>query len=143
MSSKVGGIFNLDDRLTMASLDLRRQRTQVLNANIANAETPGYRSLGYDFEEQLQALAGHGEPFPMKASDGKHFRNGHTEANGTIYPDVYLRPTESVGEDGNTVDIDKEMADLAKDQILYNTTVELLNRKIGLLKYAISAGGQV
>lgn len=142
MSRSIGGVFNFDDRLAMASLDLRRQRTQVLNANIANAETPGYRALGYDFEEQLQAVAGNGDPFPMSSSNPKHFKNGHTEADGTIYPDVYLRPTESVGEDGNTVDIDGEMAQLAQDQILFNTTVELINRKIAMLKYAISAGGQ-
>lgn len=141
MSMIASGLFTLDDRIAMASLDLRRQRSEVLGANIVNAETPGYRAIGFDFEEQLQAVAGMGEPFPMKATNGKHFRNGHTEADGTIYPDVYLRPTESVGQDGNTVDIDKEMAEMAKNQILFQTAVELLNRKLGLLKYAISSGG--
>lgn len=143
MSKISSGLFTLDDRISMTSLDLRRQRSEVLGANIANAETPGYRSFGYDFEDQLQAVAGTGEPFPMKASNGKHFKNGHTEADGTIYPDVFIRPTESVGQDGNTVDVDKEMADLAQNQILYQATIELINRKVGLLKYAISSGGAV
>lgn len=141
MNRLVGGIFSLSDQFKMASLDLRHRRSEVLSANIANAETPGYRALGYDFEEHLQALAGTNEPFPMRASSDKHFRNSHTEADGTIYPDVFIRPSESVGEDGNTVDVDKEMSQLAKDQILYQATVDLINRKIGKLKYAISAGG--
>ncbi len=143
MSSLVGGIFTLQDRIKMASMDLRTKKAEVLNANIANAETPGFRAFGYNFEEQLQAVAGDDEPFAMKASNPKHFRNAHTEADGTIYPDVFIRPTESVGEDGNTVDVDKEMADLAQNQIMFNTTVELLNRKVGILKYAIASGGQV
>jgi flagellar basal-body rod protein FlgB len=138
-----GGLFTLNDKIHMASLDLRRQRSEVISGNIVNSETPGYRAIGYDFEEQLQAVAGTGEPFPMKASNGKHFKNGHTEADGTIYPDVFVRPTESVGQDGNTVDVDQEMSKMAKNQILYQSAIELINRKIGLLKYAISTGGAV
>ena len=55
-------------------------------------------------------------------------------------PEVFVRPTESVGQDGNTVDVDEEMGRLAQNQIMYRSAVELLNRKIGTLKYAISAG---
>ena len=98
--------------------------------------------MGYDFEKQLQAIADGGEPFPMKASNPKHFLNGHTEADGSFQVDVFVRPSESVSNDGNTVDIDKEMADLSRNQILYRATVELLNKKIGTLKYAVSSGGR-
>ena len=90
----------------------------------------------------MQAVADGGDPFPMKATHPRHFMNGHTEADGTIHPDVYVRPTESVGQDGNTVDVDQEMSKLSKNQILYRATIELVNRKVGTLKYAISAGGR-
>lgn len=145
MSHLIGGFFTQGDQLKMSALDMRLNRQDVLNSNIANAETPGYRALGYDFESQLQAIAGEGEDGapPMKASDPKHFLNAHTEADGTIQPDVYVRPTESVGQDGNTVDVDQEMAQMAQNQILYRATVELINKKLGTLKYAISNGGQV
>lgn len=142
MSRLVGGIFNFSDSVKMEALSQRLTRHNVISGNIANAETPGYRALGYDFEEQLQAVSGHGDPFPMRATHSKHYLNGHTEADGTILPDVYVRPTESVGQDGNTVDVDFEMGDLAQNQILYRATVELLNKKIGNLRYAISAGGR-
>lgn len=136
------GIFNSSDAVKMESLNQRLTRQHVLTSNIANSETPGYRALGFDFEKQLQAVSDGGDPFPMKATSGKHFMNGHTEADGTIHPDVYVRPTESVGQDGNTVDVDNEMSHLSKNQILYRATVELINRKVGTLKYAISAGGR-
>jgi flagellar basal-body rod protein FlgB len=67
-------------------------------------------------------------------------RNNFTQTDGTIKPDVYVRPTESVDEDGNTVDMDTEMAQLAQNQILFKTAVETLNRKIGTLRYAINGG---
>lgn len=145
MSHLIGGFFTQSDQLKMSALDLRLSRQDVLNSNIANAETPGYRALGYDFEAQLQAIAGEeedGSP-PMKASHAKHFLSAHTEADGTFQPEVYVRPTESVGQDGNTVDVDQEMAQMAQNQILYRATVELINKKLGTLKYAISNGGQV
>ena len=139
--SQLAGIFNRSDALKMESLSQRLQRQHVLTSNISNSETPGYRAIGYDFEKQLQALAGHDEPFAMKASHPKHFLNGHTESSGEFEADVFVRPSESVAQDGNTVDIDQEMADLSKNQILYQATVELLNKKLGTLKYAVSSGG--
>ncbi|MEI6399281.1 MAG: flagellar basal body rod protein FlgB, partial [Pseudomonadota bacterium] len=69
-----------------------------------------------------------------------HMRNNFTKADGSILPEVYVRPTESVDEDGNTVDMDLEMEQLAQNQILFKTAVETLNRKIGTLKYAINGG---
>ena len=78
----------------------------------------------------------------MKASSPKHYVSGHTSADGEITPEVFVRPTESVGQDGNTVDVDEEMGRLAQNQIMYRSAVELLNRKIGTLKYAISAGSR-
>ena len=140
MSRVTGGIFNFADRLGMAALDQRVQRANVISANVANAETPGYRALGYDFEEQLTELAHIGKKLSLNVSDSKHMLNSFTEADGKIKPDVFVKPTESVGEDGNTVDVDNEMVSMAQNQLLYRSSVELLNRKVGVLKYAINGG---
>ena len=56
MSNTIAGLFNHADKVQMASMQQRLQRSHVLNSNIANAETPGYRALGYDFEKQLQSF---------------------------------------------------------------------------------------
>ncbi len=140
MSSTIGGLFNFSDRLQMESLGLRNRRNEVVTANIANAETPGYRAFGYDFEKQLQDLGKMNDPIGVRTNNPSHMRNSFTKADGSLTPDVFVRPTESVDEDGNTVDIDTEMAQMAQNQILYRTTVETLNRKIGMLKYAINGG---
>lgn len=141
-SSLFGGMFTRGDQVKMSALSERLQRQHVINSNVANAETPGYRALGYDFEEQLQALSGSEDNIPMKATHAKHYINGMADADGNYSAEVYMRPTESIGQDGNTVDVDQEMAAMAENQLLYKATVELLNKKIGTLKYAISNGGQ-
>lgn len=138
----VGGLFTSDDKVQIESLNHRLTRNKVVTSNITNAETPGYRAIGYSFEEQLQALAGKDEPFPMRTTHDRHFRSSHLLEDGTVESDVFVRPTESVSEDGNTVDMDGEMADLAENQTLYRATIDLINRKLGTIRYAISNGGR-
>lgn len=140
MSNKVSTIFNFNDRLQMESLNQRLRRSHVITSNVANAETPGFRAIGYDFEEQLQELSGANTTLPLKTTNPQHRKNAFTQADGTVTPDVFVRPSESVSNDGNTVDIDHEMTKMAHNQILYKTAVETITRKIGLLKYAIHGG---
>lgn len=140
MSGGIINIFNGSDRLQMTALNHRLKRSEVIHANIANAETPGFRALGYDFEEQLQAVNQDEEALSLKTSSSAHFKQDGVQSGGKVEPHVYMRPTESVGNDGNTVDADKEMALLAQNQILYRAAVETLNKKIGILRYAINGG---
>ena len=138
--SGVNGLFSFNDRLTIETLNQRVNRAQVINSNIANSETPGFRAIGYDFEEQLQVLGDMNEPIAVKTSNPRHWRHEFTSSDGTVVPDIYVQPTESVGEDGNTVDVDKEMTSLAKNEILFRAAAETISRKIGMLKYAINGG---
>ena len=140
MNRLVGGIFNFADRLQMAALDHRLKRSEVITSNIANSETPGFRALGYDFENQLAALAQLDKALKLRVEQPLHFHNQFTRADGRIEPDVYVLPTESIPEDGNTVDVDEQMTRMAQNQILYRSAVESLTRKIGILRYAINGG---
>jgi flagellar basal-body rod protein FlgB len=142
MNNLVGGIFNFSDRLQMQALNQRSVRNDVIAANIANAETPGFLALGYDFEEQLSMAARSNVQTGVKVTNPLHLRNEFTQADGTMTPDVHVRPTETIPNDGNTVDLDKEMAASAENQILFRAAVELLNRKVGTIRYAITNGGR-
>lgn len=140
MNGLVGGLMNFADRLQMTALNERLKRSEVITSNVANSETPGFRALGYDFEDQLSSLARMDKKVPLQVSNPKHLRNAFTRADGKIEPDVFVKPTESVPEDGNTVDVDEEMVRMAENQLLYRSSVEMLNRKIGVIRYAINGG---
>jgi len=142
MSGIYNSMFNLADRVQIESLNQRATNNDVITSNVANAETPGYRAIGYAFEEQLQAVRGDRDPFQMRVSHSRHFTTDKSFGDGSLEADVYVRPTESISEDGNTVDVDKEMSLLAQNQILYRSAVELINRKIGILRYGITGGGR-
>jgi len=140
MSSRISGLFNQADRTQMVSLDHRMRRSDIINSNIANAETPGYRAMGYDFEKQLQEIVDASDSKRLRTTNSRHLLNEFVSEGGDLRPDVYVRPSESIGEDGNTVDVDVEMAELSKNQIQYRTAIESINRKIAILKYAIQGG---
>ena len=53
MNNLVGGVLNFSDAVKIESLNQRLLRQKSITANIANAETPGYRAIGYEFEKQL------------------------------------------------------------------------------------------
>jgi flagellar basal-body rod protein FlgB len=137
---KVSSVFNFDDRVQIESLNQRFKRSQVLASNIVNAETPGFRSIGYDFEEGLQKLSDSNNEIKVLTSNIKHKKHEFVGEDGSIHPDVYVRPTATVGNDGNTVDLDFEMTELAQNQIIYRATLESLSRKIGIIRYAIQGG---
>ncbi len=136
MSNKIFG--KTIDALTR-SLDLRSQKQNLISANIANAETPGYKAKRIDFEDSLAKALSLNDS-PMARTNGKHMRAGGDV--GQVVPEIYNNPNNVVREDGNTVDRDAEMVALAENQMLYNSSIESLRRKIALLKYAITEGGR-
>lgn len=142
MSSGVIGsqIFNKTAAVLEESLNLRMQRHMVNISNVTNSLTPGYRALGFDFENQLQAAVGNSNDLPMKTSDAKHIKHPGISADGVLKPDMFVKPTESIGNDGNTVDVDQEMTEIAANQIMYRATIEILNRQLGMLRYGINGG---
>ncbi len=141
MSTVIGNqIFGKPDAVLEESLNQRLKRQTVNVSNITNALTPGYRALGFDFEKQLQAAIGSDKELIMKVSDSRHTKAPGMGADGVLKPDMYVKPTESIGNDGNTVDVDQEMTEVAGNQIIYKATIETLNRKLGMLRYAINGG---
>jgi flagellar basal-body rod protein FlgB len=119
------------------SLKFREMRQEVMSSNVANAQTPEYKALKLDFEEALARATDVDGQLSMAASDDRHFNVGGGGFNN-LEPEVYEDPNGVVAENGNTVDVEAEMARMAENKIMYDTTVQLINKKLGLMKYAIN-----
>lgn len=74
----------------------------------------------------------------MQGGDPQHIVHHATDA---VEPEVYDDPNGVESLDGNTVDRSAEMAKLSENQLLYDASAEMLKRKLGMLKYAITEGG--
>jgi flagellar basal-body rod protein FlgB len=121
-----------------ASINFRQMRQELITSNIANAETPGYKAKRIGFEEALSRALDVDGHQALNTEDGRHFDVGSGGFNN-LQPEVFEDPNGVVSEDGNTVDRDAEMSLMAKNKILYDASVQLLNKKLGLLKYAIGS----
>jgi flagellar basal-body rod protein FlgB len=133
-------VFSKADAVLEEGLNQRLKRQDVIASNLVNAYTPGYRALGYEFESQLQAAIDSGDGQQLRTTDPRHIRHAGLTQDGNLKGDLHVKPTESVGNDGNTVDVDKEMSDMAANQLIYRATIETLNRRLGMMRYGINGG---
>jgi flagellar basal-body rod protein FlgB len=132
------GIFDRTVGLLQKVLDLRIQNQQVIASNIANADTPGYAPAHLEFERDLEQAVNDSEKRPA-VTHSAHFPIG---AGGmdAVQAKV-MRTPDSLGiGDGNGVSVDQEMVALAENQILYEAATQMLNKKLGLLKYVAQDG---
>ena len=119
-------------------MNLRLMNQNVISSNIANADTPAYKAQRMEFEGALRNALDVGNSLKVEADDKDHIQRRATDAVGA---QVYDDPNGIESLDGNTVNRADEMAQLAENQLVYDSAVELLKKKIGMLKYSISEGG--
>jgi flagellar basal-body rod protein FlgB len=122
------------------TLDLRAQRHAVISGNLANLDTPGYIPRELTFEGQLQQVLGH-QGLQPKRTDARHLPPGPEDGAG-VQGRLRLRRDYALGNGSYYVDLDREMARLAQNDLLYETTVQLLAKRLSALRLAIIEGGK-
>lgn len=135
----MSGLFDKTTNALATSLHMRQLRHNVTSSNIANAETPGYHAKKMDFEGALQRALDLDGANSLSTSSPEHFSVGGVSVSKTR-PDIYDDPEGAVNNDGNTVDVEKEMSALSENAILYKTALQLINKKMAALKYAATEG---
>jgi len=116
------------------ALNLRAFRQQLLAANIANADTPGYKARDIDFSAALRdAAAGQASAGSVRTSRDKHLAGAMSnEPAAVLYRNV-LQPSV----DGNTVDMDVERNRFAENAVHYEANLSFLNSQIKLMLAAL------
>ena len=112
--------FNYVDVLTKAA-DASWTRESVINNNIANVSTVGYKRQDIDFQSVLREELGNCK---HKSLDNKINELDISDLNAQIYTDS---ANYSYRLDGNNVDIDTENVELASEQIRYDALVTSIN----------------
>ncbi|MDH5471445.1 MAG: flagellar basal body rod protein FlgB [Gammaproteobacteria bacterium] len=112
------------------ALLLFERRTQLLTSNIANADTPGYKARDIDFNNVLQNVQS--DQLRLQVTSEKHIPVSANELDHSIK----FRIPEQSSADGNTVDVQKEKAAFAENTIRYQTTLNVLSRRIDGLRNA-------
>ncbi|MBI5587543.1 MAG: flagellar basal body rod protein FlgB [Deltaproteobacteria bacterium] len=133
------GLFDKTISLLGNTLDLRAARNKLLASNIANQETPGYRAVDINFEDELRKKQGNALSAPLARTNTAHL----IPIRGTgASPAVVERPTDMESYDRNSVGIEGEMVKLSENSIMYNASAKMLKSKFNLLMTAIKEGGR-
>ena len=108
----------------------------MLSSNVANLDTPGYRTVDIDFERALkQAVAG------GQGADPVATRPGHV-GSGAARRVLSARQVEglTVRPDRNNVDLDREMLALSETRGRYETAIEILRHRLRILRMVATDG---
>ncbi|MFY4773880.1 flagellar basal body rod protein FlgB [Metabacillus sp. RGM 3146] len=129
--------MNIFANSTMQSLekavDYSSLKQKVISNNIANVDTPNFKAQEVNFRE---ALSSEVDKLQANRTDSKHFEF----TGGTGEPFVFSNTNSSYQQNGNNVDIDSEMSEMAKNQIYYNALIDRLNGQFQSLKTVIRGG---
>lgn len=110
------------------ALDAASLRQQTIAHNIANATTKDYKSKQVQFEESLKKALNRSSS-RLRTTDARHVGGGQSAMG--IKGEVYETPSNTtMNLDGNNVDIDLEMANMAANQIKYNALIQRTNSKL-------------
>ena len=107
--------------LLKLGLDTYSLRHRAIADNVANAETPGYQRKQVVFEEKLQKAMEHKD---LQGTSKRHMTIPRLDMS-KFAPELKLDKTESDVNDISNVDIDSEMADLAKTQLQFNFSAHM------------------
>jgi flagellar basal-body rod protein FlgB len=105
----------LDQYMTLLSV-----RQKLVASNIANADTPGYKTKDIDFESELQNAIAGSQPLATPLATGV--------------------PGLRVKNDGNNVDLDREARLLAENALRFSVASNLLRSQIKSVRAAIQGG---
>ena len=132
-------LFTKTMSLMGKGLDAASLRNTVISNNLANVDTPGFKRSDVVFEDELRkALTKTGQIQGM-ITNPKHIPIGSPSVSN-ISPKVELQNDTTMRNDGNNVDIDREMALMAKNTITYSALAQMLNGNFSKIRSAIFEG---
>lgn len=115
-------------------LDLSSFRHKLIGGNIANVSTPGFKSQDINFHQEFNRITKNSNRLEGTVTHRTHLPTGNSEARAP-------RPAEeTVAEDElNSVDIDKEVSNLAQNELLFTVGATLLQRRFEGIRKAIQS----
>jgi flagellar basal-body rod protein FlgB len=133
--------------LMKQAMDYRAVRQDMIASNIANEDTPFYRPRDIDFETILrqkreEVFAAPQQELAMARTDGAHL-SGTDNGGGSAHATTFFRDGHGARNDGNSVDLDVETTEMAKNSTMFNALTMAIKKDSMLFKSVIEASAKV
>jgi flagellar basal-body rod protein FlgB len=120
-------------RILEKGMDVSMVRSELLQNNIANVNTPNFKRSDVDFAAVFAKTLTQND-LPMVATHARHFRD---PAPGQTGPRIITDTATSSRYDGNNVDVEAEMAQITENSIYFQSLSTLWKLEMNKLKTAI------
>lgn len=115
-----------------AGLDYHLSRQNVLSTNLANVDTPGFRSRDIErvnpFDREMNVA--------LRATDASHFGADAGKEVAKVFTPNDTPPDA----DGNNVNLDKEIVKMTANHVRYETLGNLVAMELSMLSWAANDG---
>ncbi len=133
-------------QLIKEALDYRSMRQDMIASNIANADTPFYRPRDIRFEEKLteeKAKLFHKQERKLAMAKTSAMHLDPIDDTSALQAKIFFRDGHMARNDGNSVDLDVETSEMAKNSIMYNALINGLKKQSGIFKAVLEYSGKV
>ncbi len=117
-----------------AYLDLTGFRHKLISGNIANVSTPGYRSRDINFQEEFSRITN-----TSSHLSGVETHPAHLPLGASQKRNPKIEQAKPVEGSLNAVDIDKEVSNMAQNELQFTVAARLLQRKFQGLRNVITS----
>lgn len=117
-------------------LNFRGERQKVISSNIANINTPKYKTKDLVFEHELQKE----QIIQMSRTKSSHMHNIDYKPNSN--PRLINVPNLIEQNDGNNVNLDSQMSEQSKNKIIFDAIQTSIKRDSKLFRSVIDASGK-
>ena len=121
-------------------LNFRGERQKVISSNIANINTPGYKTKELVFEDELNNSITNNS-LQLKATNSKHMTNINSSLANS---NPKLMEVDNLEEqnDGNNVNLDTQMGEMSKNKILFDAIQSSIKRDSKLFRSVVESSSK-
>ena len=121
-------------------LNFRGERQKVISSNIANINTPGYKTKELVFEDELKNSITNNS-LQMTTTNSRHMPNVNSSLANS---NPKLMEVENLEEqnDGNNVNIDTQMGEMSKNKVLFDAIQSSIKRDSKLFRSVVESSAK-
>ncbi len=126
--------------LLYQNLYFRGEKQKVISSNIANINTPQYKTKDLSFENELKKASVNND-LKLKVTNSNHISFERDSVSSSKFNTFEVEGLEEQN-DGNNVNLDKQMSDMAKNNMMFNAIQSSIKKDNAWFKEVIAASGK-
>lgn len=119
-------------------LNYRGEKQKIISSNVANINTPNYKTKDLVFEDQLKEAS---NTLQMKQTNSKHISTMSSSLS-TVNPRLIEVQGLEEQNDGNNVNLDTQMSEMSKNKILFDAIQSSIKKDSRLFRSVIESSAK-